>query len=140
MTDREQDALIAERVMGWQWKIKQTSHGYWTRTLLPQNQIGEYTPIWDGIVPCDGVDVSQLDYFNPCTEPSDALLVKACMEEVHEFNCDIQYHTSWDTPWLAMFRQQQDFLVDGSGQTMQEAIVKAVLRDSIKEILEQMWV
>lgn len=125
--------------MGWKWKMKETSTDWWTRSLLPPDQIGQYTTIWGGRK-CDYVDTAVVSYFNPSIYPSAALQVKACMEEVHEFNCDIQYHTSWDTPWLVMFRQQQDFLVDGSGQTMQEAIVKAVLRDSIKEILEQMWV
>ncbi len=139
MTEHEQKLLVATRVMGWQWGIKQTSHNYWTRTLLPQIQISEYTPIWDGVRDCDSVDVSHLDYFNPVTEPSDALLVKSCMEGAHEFNCDIVYHTSWRRPWLVTF-QWHSFIVDGAGQTMQEAIVKAVLRDSIKEILEQMWV
>lgn len=139
MTEYEQNLLIAERVMGWQWQIKQTSHGYWTRTLLPQNQIGEYTPIWDGIVPCDGVDVSHLDYFHPCTESKDALLVKDCMEDVHEFNCSIKYDTYRHPPWEVTVTWHS-FGAIGRGFTLAEAMTNAVLSDELKEILEQMWV
>lgn len=131
MNEYEQKLVITE-IIGWKWQRKQTSHGYWTRTLLPPCQIGEYTPIWDGIIPCDGVDVSYLDYFKPHTEPADALEVKDYMEEVRGFLCEINYHTGAREPWCVTFNNFH-VRVASVGVTLHEAIVRAVLKDELIE-------
>lgn len=133
MNDHEQKLLIAE-MTGWQWQRKQTSHGYWTRTLLPAEQITEHTPIWDGIVPCDGVDVSYLDYFKPATEPADALMVKDYMEEVLAFFCKINYFTGAREPWCVTFTNFY-VRVASVGVTLQAAIVNALLKDDLVEYI-----
>lgn len=135
MTEQERNLLIAERVVGWKWEMQQTSHDYWTRTLLPPHQIGQYTAIWDGR-DCDYVDLSYLDYFNPCTEPKAALIIKACMEEVHGFLCEVNYFTGPAEPWCVEFRNFH-VRVRRVGKTLHGAIVDAVLDDEIMDHLRE---
>lgn len=135
MNNQERNLLVAERVVGWKWQLKESSDGYWTRTLLPPDQISEYTPIWYGR-DCDYVDVSVLNYFNPSTEPNAALLVKSCMENVHGFTCSIGYYSHRHPLWEVTFRRLS-FGATGKGMTLPEAIVNATLSDELKEILEK---
>lgn len=133
MTDCERDILVAERVMGWQWEMKQTNTDWWTRTLLPPDQIWQYTPIWDGRK-CDYVDTNLVGYFNPSIYPSAALQVKDHMEEVHGFVCGVNYFTGPAEPWCVMFKNFH-VTVRRVGGTLQEAIVRAVLSDKIMDSL-----
>lgn len=135
MTNRERNLLVAERVVGWKWEIRETSKDYWTRTILPPEQLSKYTTIWDG-QDCDYVDVAHIKYFKPSTDPVAAAQVKDHMEEVHGFFCEINYFTGPAEPWCVMFKNFH-VKVRRVGGTLHEAIVRVVLDDEIMGHLKQ---
>lgn len=135
MTDQEQDALIAERVMGWQWTLREVDiGGVFARMLTPPEQITELTAMWDGRE-C-GTLTRHIDLFYPSTDPVAALQVKDYMEEVRGFLCEINYFTGPAEPWCVMFKNFH-VKVRRVGGTLHEAIVRAVLSDTIMDHLEQ---
>ncbi len=111
---RELDALVAEKVMGWQWMRQEAGHRYGDGTILAENKVRAYLyrPMkkeraeWSELIPDDGKYPRGKNNFidNYSTDIAVAWQVVEHLLGAHEHNTfELEYGFGDDQDWCASF-------------------------------------
>ncbi len=131
--ERQLDAEVAERIMGWRWTMYVVVGGTWYRRLARPSKIKSLT-LWDGRV-CE-INTHHTDRFTPTTDMNAANQVVAAVlgrffkraKLTFELHAEISNDADGSLLWEASFMDINNEVVSmAESSSPSEAICKAAL-------------